>query len=521
MKLLLIIILGAFLRFYLLLDYPVQLNHDEVTQLYDAISIAQTGKDIYGNFLPFIFFSIGDFKPPFYTYMTSLFYFLFGGGELTIRLTGAIFGTLLIPAVFLFVLRLLKNKEIAIFSAIFAAITPFELFFSRKSFENGAGIFLMLLGFSCIFIYLENRKKRWFYLATIIFSAAIYTYFSHAIIIPLLLISFFIIFKKHFLDFRKYIFPFLIFISLVFPLLFMIVANPDTRYRSTTVFVTQDINLGKQIEYGNKYKAILDFSFNRYLDQFNSMYLFGNGLDLTHQGPIGVGPLLFIQLPLLFLGIVYLVRQAGSVEEKRFILFWILLGALPSGLTFEQHSPHRIVMVFTMLNIISAIGLYYFFKKVKKFGPLIWVIFIFNMVYFIHIYYVNFPYEKSQYLHYPFKQVSEFAWSQYGNVDGIIFDPLYGETNPMVGTGAHYYLAYYGGYSPVKFQKEFRRGDKGREVLFDKFSIRKLDWREDQYLKNVLIIASPWSLPVDFDKTKVIKTFYFYNHTPAFYAIKL
>ena len=57
-----IILLAAFLRFYRLAEFPIQLSHDEVPQLYDAISIAQTGKDIYGSFLPFMFRSINDFK---------------------------------------------------------------------------------------------------------------------------------------------------------------------------------------------------------------------------------------------------------------------------------------------------------------------------------------------------------------------------------------------------------------------------------------------------------------------------
>src|SRR3989344_4875071 len=156
--LLLVILIGAVFRFYKLSDFPVQLNHDEITQLYDAISIAQTGKDIYGNFLPFIFPSIGDFKPPFYTYITSFFFMIFGWRELTIRLPGALFGLFMIPAVYLFTLKLLRNNNIALLSAFFTSIAPFEIFFSRKSFENGAGIFLMLLGFFCLFSYMEKKR---------------------------------------------------------------------------------------------------------------------------------------------------------------------------------------------------------------------------------------------------------------------------------------------------------------------------------------------------------------------------
>lgn len=529
-----IILLGALLRFFKLSEYPIQLNHDEITQLYDAISIAQTGKDIYGNFLPFIFPSVGDFKPPFYTYITSLFYFLFGGGELTIRLPGAIFGLLMIPAVYFFVLKFLRNNNIATIAAFFTAIAPFEIFFSRKSFENGAGIFFMLLGFSCLFIHFRKHNLIWIYFASVIFAIAMYTYFSHTILIPFLIIAFVLIFRKLFLnDLKRYLGPVFLFIIFILPLFLLILITPSIRHRSETVFIKQDVNLGRQLQYlESNFLAglvIFDYSFNRYLKQFDPIYLFGNGLDLTNQGPLGSGPFLFIQLPFLLLGIIYLCKQTNLTQQSKFILVWILLGMLPSGLTFEPFSPHRIVMVFTMLNIICAIGAYFLIQLLNKKARLLIPTLVFfaigffiNFVYFVHIYTINFPYEKSQNLHYPFKQVAQFAWLHHGDFDQIIFDPLYGEIAPTIGTAAHYYLAYFGEYPPAKFQKEFREGSKEREIIFEKFSIRKIDWREDQYLKNVLIIGSSWSLPIDsIAKDKIVKTFYFYNNKPAFYAVKL
>lgn len=522
----LIVLLGFLLRFYRLLDFPVQLNHDEVSQLYDAISIAQTGRDIYGNFLPVMMKSVNDFKSPFYTYITSLFYFIFGGGELTIRLPGAFFGTMIIFAVYFFVLKLLKNSKIALLASFFTAIAPFEIFFSRKSFENVTGIFFMLLGFTSLLIYFEKRNsQRWLYLASGFLGFAMYTYFSHAIIIPLLLVTFVLIFRDGFQGkLKKYITSVFIFLVFFIPLLFLILTNPDVRNRSQAVFITQDINLGKQTGYGNKYKAIFDFSLNRYLDQFNPVYIFGEGLDLTNQGPLGCGPLFLLQLPFVVLGIIYLLRLPDFTKEKKFILAWVVIGMLPSGLTFEPHSPHRSIIVFTMFNIISAAGLYFLCKKVRSLIriSIIGLAFFINFIYFLHIYFVNFPYEKSESMHYPFEQVAQFAWSLHDQVDQIVFDPLYGETAPVIGTAAHYYIAYYGNFPPAKFQKEYRAGTKEREVLFDKFSIRKIDWRSDQYLKNTLFIGSIWSLPIDsIEKSKIVKIFYFYNKYPAFYAVRL
>ncbi|MDD5415726.1 MAG: glycosyltransferase family 39 protein [Candidatus Daviesbacteria bacterium] len=537
-----IILIGGVFRFYRLTDFPVQLNHDEISQLYDAISIAETGKDVYGNFMPTIFPSVNDFKSPFYTYITSLFYLFLGNKEVIIKLPGVIFGWLTIIAVYFFVLKLFKNWRIAICASFFTAISPFEIFFSRKSFENVAGIFFMLFGFASLLAYIDKKSNtRMLYIGFLFLAIATYTYFSHAILIPFLLFSFVLIYREHFLNnVKRVLLPVLVLGVLLVPLVLIIITNPGARYRSKTVFITQDVNLERNIEYSKsenyltsfllKNKAILDFSFNRYLEQFNVDFIFANGLDFTGERLLNQGLLLLIQLPLFVLGLIYLIRLNGFKQAKMFILAWILLGMLPSGLTFESHSPHRSIMVFTMLNIICAVGFYWFIQITKKskrfFYPLICLFalaLIFNFMYFIHMYFVNFPFERSQHIQYPFKQVALYAWSQYQNFDSIIFDPQFGDFEPKIGAGAYYYFAYYGQMPPDKFQKEYRLGDKPREVLFDKFSIREVYWLTDKDLKNTLVIASPWSVrekDIE-DKNKIIKRFFFYNGKLAFYAIKL
>ena len=71
-------------------------------------------------------------------------------------------------------------------------------------------------------------------------------------------------------------------------------------------------------------------------------------------------------------------------------------------------------------------------------------------------------------------------------------------------------------------QESFRTGDQEkRETIFDKLHIRAVYWPEDKDLDNALIIASPWSLPVDIeDQTDIIKSIYFYNsEKPAFTVV--
>jgi len=524
--LLLIVSLGAFLRFFKLSLFPIQLSHDEVTQLYDAISIVRTGKDIYGNKLPFIFPSVNDFKPPFYTYATAMVYKIFGWQEVTVRITGAFFGTLLIVGVYFFVDKLIRKKSVALIAAALAAISPFEIFYSRKSFENQTGIFLMFTAFSLLAVYLRDKKIKYFYAGAVILGIASYVYFAQAVIIPILLTAFIIIFWKKFKPLK--IGPLVLFLLVAAPLYYMIFVNPATRDRTSKVFITQDARLAEKLavqkgEVGKLF-TIAGYSAVRYVRQFSPKYLFFEGLNMT-EGKRDVGPLFAVSIPFLLAGIYLLAKDKKLVEGKLFILTWILVGFIPSGLTFEDYSPHRAIMAFTMLNIVSAFGIFWFYKKFGKVAILILlVLFGINLGFFLKRYTLNYPIERSEMLQYPFREVAQYAWENYDKYDTIVFDPKFGEFKPWIATGTHYYLGFYGKYPPENMQEEFKIGDQAkRETTFGKFDIRAVYWPKDQYLKNTLIIASHWSLPADFEqkeKAKILKIIYFRTTAPAFYIIK-
>lgn len=533
--LILIILLGAFFRFFKLAEYPVQLNHDEISQLYDTKSIVQTKKDIYGNFLPLAFPSTGDYKVGHYIYISVLPFLIFGDREVTIRIPAAFFGTLTVLAVFLFIKVLTRNWTLALLSALVVSFTPSEIFYARKSFENVIGVSLDFFGLFFLLKYLKDEgDKIWGIIGVFILALAMYIYTSHTMVVPLLLFLLSILFRKEIFKQKKRFFLVMTcWLIFVIPLITLTFLNKDLRFRAQSVFITQDVNLGRVINLnGNQVKSYTDFIFTKFLNQFNPAYLFLDGLNLTNQNAFGVGPLLIWQLPFLILGIIFLIKNQKFSIQRNLLFGLAALAMVPSALTFEDFSPHRSMLTFTTLSIISAFGLYWTLttvanlSKFPKFKILIFAAIFFslllNFIYCIRMYVINYPFERSEKIQYPFKQVSQFIWSEYNNFDRIIFDPQFGETTPIIGVGAHYYLAYYGHYPPDKLQKEYRVGEKPRENIFDKFSIRQVYWPADKDLKNALIIASPWSIPQDsINRAKIIKRFDFYDGQPAFYAIKL
>jgi 4-amino-4-deoxy-L-arabinose transferase-like glycosyltransferase len=89
-SLLAIICVAALLRFYHLSTVPPHLTPDEASLGYNAYSILKTGKDEYGQSLPIIFKSFGDYKPGLYVYATVPFVAVFGLNEFAVRAASAI-----------------------------------------------------------------------------------------------------------------------------------------------------------------------------------------------------------------------------------------------------------------------------------------------------------------------------------------------------------------------------------------------------------------------------------------------
>ncbi len=421
------------------------------------------------------------------------------------------------------------------------AITPSEIFYSRKSFENIIGIFFIFSGIYLLLRELEESKwKPGIFMTALFLALPMYIYTAYTMVVPLVLATFVILFwKKVRFLYRKFLSILILWIIFILPLVYITLNSSEIRFRAATVSIFQDTNLNRQLQNIEKnnlfssiiyqFKDISEYSFTKYLKQFDPVRIFVNGLDLTNQDMIGMGPLMLLQLPFFVLGIIFILRSSLFLNNGKFLILLFLLAMLPSGFTFEEFSPHRSVWSFSLMSIISAFGIYWLFRIIWKtrnlsikvgISYLLGILLILNFIYFVHMYAINAPYEKSQNMHYPYKDVALFAWSQYSKFDRIIVDPVYGQSAPVKAVAVHYYLAYYGNYDTAKFQKDLIIDKSG--IKFDKFSIREIDWRKDQFLVNTLIIASPWSIPADsIEKDKIIKRFNFYDGQLAFYAIKL
>ncbi len=181
----LILIIGAFIRLFLLGVNPPGLNQDEAVAGYDAYSILKTGMDHNGNYFPVHLVSFGSGQSSFYSYLSIPFIAVFGLNPFATRLASALMGIMTIFLMFL-VVRKTYNNNLALIAAFFVAISPWNIMMSRWGLECNAFPPVFMLAFT-ILLYGFERKVL-IPVAYAFFCLCLYTYGTSYLLIPLWLI---------------------------------------------------------------------------------------------------------------------------------------------------------------------------------------------------------------------------------------------------------------------------------------------------------------------------------------------
>jgi 4-amino-4-deoxy-L-arabinose transferase-like glycosyltransferase len=192
--LVILLILGFGLRFYNVQNVPPGLTWDEAALGYNAYSLLKTGKDEYGAVLPLNLKSFGDYKPALYAYLDIPFVAVFGLNELAVRLPSVLAGVIFIWLMFALMQELFQKKWLSVSTALFAAISPLSLQFSRGAWESNVAIVLNLGG---VYLFLKAQRNQWWYVGVgSLFALSLLTYQGSRLFVLLLLIGLIILYRK-------------------------------------------------------------------------------------------------------------------------------------------------------------------------------------------------------------------------------------------------------------------------------------------------------------------------------------
>lgn len=449
-KIILIIVLiaGLFLRLYNY-NYP-PLLWDEAALGYNAYSILHTARDEYGQFLPLIFKSFGDYKPGLYVYLTLPFVAIFGLNPLAVRLPSIIIGSLLPFLAYLFIKKNSQSKYLPLLFATLIAFNPYNIHYSRGAWETNILTFELLLA-----AYFFFRKK--YFSSSLIFGLTLYTYQSGKLT-SLLLIAILLLlnysksfFKKDFI--LRFIFPLFIF-SL--PILYgLLTQNQGNRLQVVSLLsyprseeeVKQITAESRALDYQLFHNQFLFFTKNfisRYFNHFSSKFLLTDGdwQNPRHSAPY-TGVLLLPSVLFLVLGLF--TKKYSST--KLFFLLWLLLAPIPAALTRDQVQATRIMSFSLPLCYFAALGLEFFFTKYNQLilKILVFAIFLLSLVNFLDLYFNHMVKKSPQDWLYGYQSAMDYAL-KYGENRAVYFTPFYGQ--PYI-----YYL-FNQSYDPLRYQSQ-------------------------------------------------------------------
>lgn len=558
--LIVIVLIGSFIRVWQLNKVPASLYWDEMDVGYQASSFLKTGKDYFGNSYPIFFHSFADFRTPLYIYATIPFITILGLNEWSVRLPSALFGILSILLIYLVIRELFKKEKIALISSLVLALSPWAIHYSRIAFEVSLMLFLFLLGLLSFFKSFKNPK--WIIISGISFSLCIWTYSIAKLFIPIVLgiLIFLYIDRLRKIDKKYLISVLLIFIILLTPIYFSnFFFKGGQRFSEISIFTDPTIgneinerrlnaallsgteknlgmktNLIDKIQYNKPQIWLKNFT-NNYLTSFSTNFLFIEGDSNLRHSPLNIGQFYKVEALSLLLGLIFLILNFRVFSKDTILLISLLLIApIPSALTRDggNHATRLYFLIFPLIAIIS-LGMSSLFEKNKVlriFGWVYLIIFFISSLSFLRNYYIFYPAESAKAFEYGFKNVALTTSSSKDKYENIIFDD--NETSGMMA-----YL-FNTSYPPDKFHNEI---NTFQSKVLENIEANKLDniyflrptgrdWKTiiqtKQIHKTLLIVSAKQFQEQDPKKAEsdyageILDIIYYPNMLPAFYIMK-
>ncbi len=469
-----IIILAFVLRFYRLGSFPA-FNADEASIGYDAYSLIQTGHDQHGNAWPVSFQSFNDYKPGLYVYIVLPFVKVLGLTEWAVRIPNALIGVASVYLIYLLVKELFgKEKEtFPLIAALFLAISPWHIHFSRGGWEANTATLFLMVGVLFFVKYFNFEKKPRYYLvySILAFIAAIYTYQATRVISPLLGLGLVVIYRKEiFKNLRPFFTAGIIGVILLVPL-FLDFAKGNVLSRAAGVGLFADPGPRSRVEEQRGehiivsslvgkvlHNKVVNYSLaflENWTTHFHGEFLFLSGDAVQRNKVPETGEMYLVDIAFLSVGGILLLKKKSS-KGVQVLAMWIILGPVASALTFQSPSALRAQNIVIPLMIVSAygsFGIYEFIKKKAKTKNMLLVgtfmmagLLIWNFARYEQMYWVHMAKEYTYSSQYGVKELVDFVQKNQDKYKKILITDRYDQPYIL--------FLFYMKYPPAKFQME-------------------------------------------------------------------
>lgn len=405
-------ILAFALRGLYLKEYPGGLYSDEAALGYNSYLLSYSGKDEFGRNWPVALQSFGDWKPPMQAWVMLPFIKIFGLNEFSVRIPGAILGTITVWIIY-FLAKNLFSEKMAWLAALLLAINPWHIFMSRVAMLVGVEVFFVSFGVLCLIKGLKNGK--WWILAAVNFGGAIYSYYGSRVTVLLIFAIFVLVYYN---ELRKkwweLVIPVLVGSLVLLPLGLSFIKEPlvlTGRAKTTSIFFDDNVRLsiwdGETTDGLKNVPIVVTRIFhnkplyyardiaNRWLSHFSPIFLFVKGDNYPPFKIPGMGYLHIVDFPLFLFGILLLYKKRD--RSSRFILGYLLIAPLVASLTFMTPAGNRSFNLVIPWTLITAYGLSRF--KYRMTAGIVLLYFL-SLAFFFYSYIYLIQREIPDYWHY-------------------------------------------------------------------------------------------------------------------------
>jgi len=477
-----VVLLAAFLRLYKLGKVPCSLYWEEAALGYDAYSILKTGKDFHGNSFPIVAFeSFGDFKPSGYFYAAAISEFFFGLNQFAVRLPSALAGIGIVVLTMLITKEIFEKEKhknsLVLLSCLTVILSPWALQFSRAGFEASLAAFFSCLGIWLLLI--AKNKSFCFLLSALSFVLSIYTYHSARIFVPLILLSYALLFFNIIKKWWKWIIAStLLGAILVLPIVLKI-KDPQIshRFQETSAFTEVapiiEINEKREVDGNTFLSRIIHHRYWYYCETFlkntfshlDPNYLFIKGDENMRHSTGQVGIFYPIDALSLLVGLTFLIKKPG--KKSLFLILWWLAALVPAGLT--KATPHalrtllalpapQLIVGYGIWKIIKQILLIGHIKLIKNFIPAtVFVTYTFFASRHLYDYFGDYQRRASWDWQYGYREMVQFVSKNKENYEKIYITQSLGRPSM--------YFFFYNKIDPARVQQEENRVPKDQSEM--------------------------------------------------------
>jgi 4-amino-4-deoxy-L-arabinose transferase-like glycosyltransferase len=319
---------------------------DESSIGYNAHTIAQTGRDEYGNSWPLYFRAFGEYKNPTYVYLLAALYRLTGPSIFVARALSVALG--LLAAFFLGILawQMTRQQSIGLIVGVIALFTPWFFELSRLVVE--VAMYPLALALFLLVLQHVSSKVRWshFEIAGLALTLGLltYTYSIGRLLAPLLALGLlFFATRKRVLAIIE---TWALYALTLIPLVVFNQRHPGallTKFWWATYITPESTPAQIASEFGKHYITNLSPW---------SLLFTGDSHQVAHIP--SMGSLLIAPAPVVIAGIVIVIQRYLRDPWWRFILYGVLVAIIPASFTRDQFPSLRLIAVPVFLLVLSV-----------------------------------------------------------------------------------------------------------------------------------------------------------------------